>query len=65
MVVLRGGKPTELDHNTIQRLRRCNMIYAYSIASEILLFVKTIHKRAEVWMENATAPLPFKFTDFS
>jgi hypothetical protein len=65
MVVLYGGKPTELDRNTIQHLRRCNVIYAYSIASEILPFVKTIHKRVEVRMENATAPLPFKFTDFS
>jgi hypothetical protein len=65
MVVLYGGKPTESDRNTIQRLRHCNVIYAYSIASEILLFVETIHKRVKVRMENATAPLPFKFMDFS
>jgi hypothetical protein len=28
MVVLYGGKPTELDRNTIQHLRCCNVIYA-------------------------------------
>jgi hypothetical protein len=65
MVVLYGGKPTELDRNTIQRLRRCNVIYAYSIESEVLPFVETIHKRVKVQMENTTAPLPFKFMDFS
>ena len=65
MVVLYGGKPTESDRNTIQHLHQCNIIYAYSIASKILPFVETIHKRVEVWMENATAPRPFKFTDFS
>jgi hypothetical protein len=65
MVVLYSGKPMESDRNTIQRLRRCNVIYAYSIASEILPFVETIHKQVEVQMEDADAPRPFKFMDFS
>jgi hypothetical protein len=65
MVVLYGGKPTESDRNTIQRLRQCIIIYPYSIASKIFLFVETIHKQVEVWMEDADAPCPFKFMDFS
>jgi hypothetical protein len=65
MVVLYGGKPTESDRNTIQPLRQCNVIYAYSIASKIIPFVETIHKQVVVWLEDADAPCPFKFTDFS
>jgi hypothetical protein len=65
MVVLFGGKPTESNRNIIQRLHRCNVTYAYSIASEVLPFVETIHKQVKVWMEDATGPHPFKFTDLS
>jgi len=65
MVVLYGGKPTESDRNTIQRLRRCNVIYSYSMASVTLPFVETIHKRVEVRMEDETSSLPYKFTDLS
>ncbi len=53
MVVFYGGKPTESDRNTIQRLHQCNVIYAYSFASEILPFVETIHKQVKVWMEDS------------
>ncbi len=65
MVVLYDGKPTESDHNTIQCLRQCNIIYSYSIASKILPFVETVHKQVKVWIEDVTDPYPFKFTDFS
>ncbi len=65
MVVLYGGKPTESDRNTIQHLHQCNVIYAYSITSEILPLIETIHKQVKVWVEDATAPCPFKFTNFS
>jgi hypothetical protein len=65
MVVLYGGKPTESDCNTIQRLCRCNITYAFHTASVILPYVETIHKQVEVWMEEADAKSPYKYTDFS
>jgi hypothetical protein len=65
MVVLYSGKPTESDHNTNQRLCRCNVTYAFYTASVILPYVETIHKRVEVRMEEADAESPYKYTDFS
>ncbi len=63
LVVLYGGKPTELDCNTSQRLRWCHVIYADNITTEIIPYVEILHKRVEVWMEDSSIAPPYKFMD--
>ncbi len=63
LVVLYGGKPTELDWNTLQRLCRCHVIYVDNIATEVLLYMEMLHKQVKVRMENSSKAPPHKFTD--
>jgi hypothetical protein len=48
LVVLYGGKPIELDQNTLQCLRWCHVIYVDNIATEVLPYVEMLHKWVEV-----------------
>ncbi len=48
LVVLYGGKPTELDRNTLQRLCWCHVIYVNNIATEVLPYVEMLYKWVEV-----------------
>jgi hypothetical protein len=63
LVVLYGGKPTESDQNTLQRLHWCHVIYVNNIATEVLPYVEMLHKRVEVQMEDSLEAPPHKFTD--
>jgi hypothetical protein len=48
LVVFYGGKPTELDWNTLQCLHRCYVIHVNNIATEVLPYVEMLHKWVEV-----------------
>ncbi len=65
MVVMYGGKATDSDQNTIQRLRRCNVIYLHHLTHTILILphIVMVHKQVEIQIEDPTAKAPHKFTD--
>jgi hypothetical protein len=63
MVVMFGGKPTDSDGVTMQRQRRCNVMYHNRMTQVIIPYMATVHKRVEVQMEDPSVKPPYKFTD--
>jgi hypothetical protein len=61
--VLFGGKLTQSDRNTIQRLHWCNVMYADTITSLVLSHSKLLHKQVEVRMEDTSVTPPYKYTN--
>jgi hypothetical protein len=62
MVVNFNGQPTESNCVTMQRLRRVNIIYVYSLSSAIILDVVMVHKHVEVEMADGSKA-SYKYTD--
>jgi hypothetical protein len=58
MVVMYGGRATDSDRNTIQGLRRCNVIYLHHLTHTILPHIVLIHKQVEIRMEDPTTKAP-------
>jgi hypothetical protein len=63
MVVMYGGRGTDSDRNTIQRLGRCNVIYLHHFTHTILPHIVKIHKQVEIQMKDPTTKAPHKFAD--
>ena len=63
MVVMFGGKPSDSDQVTMQRQRRCTVMYHHRMSQVIIPYVATVHKRVEVQMEDQSVKPPYKFTN--
>jgi hypothetical protein len=63
MVVMYGGRATDSDWNTIQCLRRCNVIYLHHLTHTIMPHIVMVHKQVEIQMEDPTTKAPHKFAD--
>ncbi len=62
MVVMFNGKVTDGDCVTLQRLRRCNVVYSGKLDSVVIPNIVTVHKCVEVRMEDIGTRTPHIFT---
>jgi len=65
MVVMYNGRVTDGDRCTLQRLRRCNVVYNDKLDSVVIPNIVTVHKRVEVRMEDTGIRAPHKFTSLN